>query len=171
MDLQKNFFFNCFNFFYILWFCQSVLLFVNGKFFCTNVNILVLELFGQRVPKCYPIYHTLLSVNRDTKIFLVFFLLVSFSAPSKMENRYVMGSYPTLPSNLGNRLLDCSHKLSEYEEPYQALKYAQYFSYNTVVMEMKDMMQVKSATPRKSSIIECRNHRGKKHSTEKSNRI
>lgn len=80
-----------------------------------------------------------------------------------MESRYLTGSYPNLPSDLGNRLLDCNHKLSEYEEPYQALKYAQYFSYDTVVMEMKDMMQVRSTTPRKGSIIECRDHRGKKY--------
>ncbi|KYM82259.1 Discoidin domain-containing receptor 2, partial [Atta colombica] len=50
---------------------------------------------------------------------------------------YAGGSLPTLP--LGNRLLDIV-KLDDYQEPYQALKYAPYYSYSTVVMEMKDMM-------------------------------
>lgn len=31
-------------------------------------------------------------------------------------------------------------RLDEYQEPYQALKYAPYYSYSAVVMEMKDMM-------------------------------
>lgn len=46
---------------------------------------------------------------------------------------------PTLPRDLGNRFLDIV-KLDDYQEPYQALKYAPYYSYSTVVMEMKDMM-------------------------------
>lgn len=54
-------------------------------------------------------------------------------------NRYAGNSLPTLPRDLGNRLLDIV-KLDEYQEPYQALKYAPYSSYSTVVMEMKDMM-------------------------------
>ncbi|KAG5320751.1 DDR2 protein, partial [Acromyrmex heyeri] len=53
------------------------------------------------------------------------------------DERYAGGSLPTLP--LGNRLLDIV-KLDDYQEPYQALKYAPYYSYSTVVMEMKDMM-------------------------------
>lgn len=53
--------------------------------------------------------------------------------------RYAGGSLPTLPRDLGNRLLDIV-KLDDYQEPYQALKYAPYYSYSTVVMEMKDMM-------------------------------
>lgn len=31
-------------------------------------------------------------------------------------------------------------KLDDYQEPYQALKYAPYYSYSTVVMEMRDML-------------------------------
>lgn len=37
-------------------------------------------------------------------------------------------------------------KLDEYQEPYQALKYAPYYSYSTVVMEMRDMLNKCSAT-------------------------
>lgn len=59
------------------------------------------------------------------------------SIPSSF--RYAGGSLPTLPRDLGNRLLDIV-KLDDYQEPYQALKYAPYYSYSTVVMEMKDMM-------------------------------
>ncbi|KAF7389006.1 discoidin domain-containing receptor 2-like [Vespula maculifrons] len=55
------------------------------------------------------------------------------------DERYAGGSLPTLPRDLGNRLLDIA-KLDDYQEPYQALKYAPYYSYSTVVMEMKDMM-------------------------------
>lgn len=55
------------------------------------------------------------------------------------QRRYAGGSLPTLPRDLGNRLLDIV-KLDDYQEPYQALKYAPYYSYSTVVMEMKDMM-------------------------------
>ncbi|XP_014485653.1 PREDICTED: discoidin domain-containing receptor 2-like [Dinoponera quadriceps] len=55
------------------------------------------------------------------------------------DERYAGGSLPTLPLDLGNRLLDIV-KLDDYQEPYQALKYAPYYSYSTVVMEMKDMM-------------------------------
>lgn len=54
-------------------------------------------------------------------------------------SRYAGGSLPTLPRDLGNRFLDIV-KLDDYQEPYQALKYAPYYSYSTVVMEMKDMM-------------------------------
>ena len=56
-----------------------------------------------------------------------------------LHRRYAGGSLPTLPRDLGNRLLDIV-KLDDYQEPYQALKYAPYYSYSTVVMEMKDMM-------------------------------
>jgi len=59
--------------------------------------------------------------------------------------RYAGGSLPTLPRDLGNRLLDIV-KLDDYQEPYQALKYAPYYSYSTVVMEMKDMMLNNKAT-------------------------
>ncbi|XP_076752550.1 discoidin domain-containing receptor 2 [Xylocopa sonorina] len=55
------------------------------------------------------------------------------------DERYAGGSLPTLPRDLGNRFLDIV-KLDDYQEPYQALKYAPYYSYSTVVMEMKDMM-------------------------------
>ncbi|XP_076649969.1 discoidin domain-containing receptor 2 [Halictus rubicundus] len=55
------------------------------------------------------------------------------------DERYAGGSLPTLPRDLGNRLLDIV-KLDDYQEPYQALKYAPYYSYSTVVMEMQDMM-------------------------------
>lgn len=30
-------------------------------------------------------------------------------------------------------------KMDDYREPYQALKYAPYYSYSSVVMEMRDM--------------------------------
>ncbi|KYM94354.1 Discoidin domain-containing receptor 2, partial [Cyphomyrmex costatus] len=56
---------------------------------------------------------------------------------ASQKSIYAGGSLPTLP--LGNRLLDIV-KLDDYQEPYQALKYAPYYSYSTVVMEMKDMM-------------------------------
>lgn len=59
--------------------------------------------------------------------------------PFPSVSRYAGGSLPTLPRDLGNRLLDIV-KLDDYQEPYQALKYAPYYSYSTVVMEMKDMM-------------------------------
>ncbi|OAD53524.1 Discoidin domain-containing receptor 2 [Eufriesea mexicana] len=55
------------------------------------------------------------------------------------DERYAGGSLPTLPRDLGNRFLDIV-KLDDYQEPYQALKYAPYYSYSTVVMEMQDMM-------------------------------
>ncbi|XP_051161708.1 discoidin domain-containing receptor tyrosine kinase B-like [Leptopilina boulardi] len=55
------------------------------------------------------------------------------------DEKYAGGSLPTLPRDLGNRLLDIV-KLDDYQEPYQALKYAPYYSYSTVVMEMKDMI-------------------------------
>ncbi|XP_046466672.1 discoidin domain-containing receptor 2 isoform X1 [Neodiprion pinetum] len=58
---------------------------------------------------------------------------------SYVGRRYAGGSLPTLPRDLGNRLLDIV-KLDDYQEPYRALKYAPYYSYSTVVMEMKDMM-------------------------------
>lgn len=32
-------------------------------------------------------------------------------------------------------------KLDDYQEPYQALKYAPYYSYSTVVMEMRDSQE------------------------------
>lgn len=53
--------------------------------------------------------------------------------------RYAGASLPTLPRDLGNRQLDIG-KLDDYQEPYQALKFAPYYSYSTVVMEMQDMM-------------------------------
>ncbi|KAF7391441.1 hypothetical protein HZH68_010984 [Vespula germanica] len=65
--------------------------------------------------------------------------LFSFLRGDKKQERYAGGSLPTLPRDLGNRLLDIA-KLDDYQEPYQALKYAPYYSYSTVVMEMKDMM-------------------------------
>jgi discoidin domain receptor family protein 2 len=37
-------------------------------------------------------------------------------------------------------------KLDDYQEPYQALKYAPYYSYSTVVMEMKGILNKCSAT-------------------------
>ncbi|KAK0084447.1 hypothetical protein PV325_001197 [Microctonus aethiopoides] len=56
------------------------------------------------------------------------------------EGRYAGPALPpTLPRELDNRLLDIV-KLDEYQEPYQALKYAPYYSYSTIIMEMKDMM-------------------------------
>jgi hypothetical protein len=64
---------------------------------------------------------------------------------SLLSPRYAGGSLPTLPRDLGNRLLDIV-KLDDYQEPYQALKYAPYYSYSTVVMEMKDMMLNNKAT-------------------------
>lgn len=40
------------------------------------------------------------------------------------------------PSHLANRLI----KVDDYQEPYQALRYAPYYSYSTVVMEMQDTL-------------------------------
>lgn len=37
-----------------------------------------------------------------------------------------------------DRLVDI--KMDDYQEPYQALRYAPYYSYSTVVMEMQDML-------------------------------
>jgi len=71
--------------------------------------------------------HDLMLINETT------------SAINRFSFRYAGGSLPTLPRDLGNRLLDIV-KLDDYQEPYQALKYAPYYSYSTVVMEMKDMM-------------------------------
>lgn len=65
--------------------------------------------------------------------------MITYSYTSFDSLRYAGGSLPTLPRDLGNRLLDIV-KLDDYQEPYQALKYAPYYSYSTVVMEMKDMM-------------------------------
>lgn len=45
----------------------------------------------------------------------------------------------TLP--VAERYLESS--TSEYQEPYQALRYAPYYSYSPVVMEMQDMMSAK----------------------------
>lgn len=45
------------------------------------------------------------------------------------------------PSHLVNRLI----KVDDYQEPYQALRYAPYYSYSSVVMEMRDNLN-KSAT-------------------------
>ncbi|KAL0280488.1 UNVERIFIED_CONTAM: hypothetical protein PYX00_001761 [Menopon gallinae] len=46
-----------------------------------------------------------------------------------------MSTLPPPPSD-HNMLL----KLDDYQEPYQALKYAPYYSYSTVVMEMRDIL-------------------------------
>lgn len=46
-----------------------------------------------------------------------------------------MSTLPPPPTD-HNMLL----KLDDYQEPYQALKYAPYYSYSTVVMEMRDML-------------------------------
>ncbi|KAL0101425.1 hypothetical protein PUN28_018925 [Cardiocondyla obscurior] len=68
------------------------------------------------------------------------------------DERYAGGSLPTLPRDLGNRLLDIV-KLDDYQEPYQALKYAPYYSYSTVVMEMKDMMLNNKGTNINHSVV------------------
>ncbi|TGZ54733.1 Uncharacterized protein DBV15_11768, partial [Temnothorax longispinosus] len=68
------------------------------------------------------------------------------------DERYAGGSLPTLPRDLGNRLLDIV-KLDDYQEPYQALKYAPYYSYSTVVMEMKDMMLNNKGTNINHSVL------------------
>lgn len=61
-----------------------------------------------------------------------------------------------MPRDLGNRLLDIV-KLDDYQEPYQALKYAPYYSYSTVVMEMKDMMLNNKGTNINHSGTPCSN--------------
>ena len=38
-------------------------------------------------------------------------------------------------------------KLDDYQEPYQALKYAPYYSYSTVVMELGDQLSKSTTTP------------------------
>ncbi|XKL63914.1 hypothetical protein PGB90_006278 [Kerria lacca] len=45
------------------------------------------------------------------------------------------------PSHLVNRLI----KIDDYQEPYQALRYAPYYSYSSVIMEMRDTLN-KSST-------------------------
>ncbi|KAE8743335.1 hypothetical protein FOCC_FOCC011074 [Frankliniella occidentalis] len=54
---------------------------------------------------------------------------------------------PPPPGGLGG---DMDHllegKLDDYQEPYQALKYAPYYSYSTVVMELGDQLTSKSAS-------------------------
>ncbi|XP_015126080.1 epithelial discoidin domain-containing receptor 1 isoform X2 [Diachasma alloeum] len=55
------------------------------------------------------------------------------------DERYPTGNVPTLAHELDNRHVDIV-KLDDYQEPYQALKYAPYYSYSTIIMEMKDMM-------------------------------
>lgn len=45
----------------------------------------------------------------------------------------------TLP--VTDRYID--NKMDDYQEPYQALRYAPYYSYSSVVMEMQDMMAAK----------------------------
>ncbi|KAK3922818.1 Discoidin domain-containing receptor 2 [Frankliniella fusca] len=54
---------------------------------------------------------------------------------------------PPPPNGLGG---DMDHllegKLDDYQEPYQALKYAPYYSYSTVVMELGDQLTSKSAS-------------------------
>lgn len=44
-------------------------------------------------------------------------------------------------------IIDCAVdvKSDEYQEPYQALKCAPYFSYNTVLLEMKDFVKDSNA--------------------------
>ncbi|XP_071444352.1 discoidin domain-containing receptor 2-like [Hetaerina americana] len=55
-------------------------------------------------------------------------------------------STPTLTrGTMGGVVVDLMDKLDDYQEPYQALKYAPYYSYSTVVMEMKDMLNKCSA--------------------------
>lgn len=51
----------------------------------------------------------------------------------------------TLPVNKLNNDPVLDVKSDEYQEPYQALKYAPYFSYSTVLLEMKDF--VKGSNP------------------------
>lgn len=51
----------------------------------------------------------------------------------------------TLPVNKLNNETGLDIKSDEYQEPYQALKYAPYFSYSTVLLEMKDF--VKGSNP------------------------
>lgn len=51
----------------------------------------------------------------------------------------------TLPVNKLNNDQGLEIKSDEYQEPYQALKYAPYFSYSTVLLEMKDF--VKGSNP------------------------
>lgn len=53
--------------------------------------------------------------------------------------RYPTGTVPPLAHEFDNRNVDIV-KLDDYQEPYQALKYAPYYSYSTIIMEMKDMM-------------------------------
>lgn len=45
------------------------------------------------------------------------------------------------PSHLMNRLI----KIDDYQEPYQALRYAPYYSYSSVVMEMRDTLNKSTA--------------------------
>lgn len=44
----------------------------------------------------------------------------------------------------GDTTLLMGVKIDDYQEPYQALKYAPYYSYSTVVMEMRDSLNKKT---------------------------
>lgn len=61
---------------------------------------------------------------------------------------HVHGAPPANGPSLGG---DMDHllegKLDDYQEPYQALKYAPYYSYSTVVMELGDQLSKSATTP------------------------
>ena len=61
------------------------------------------------------------------------------SAGSSCGTEKAYSSKGTLPLGPDTALL-MDMKCDEYQEPYQALKYAPYYSYSTVVMEMRDAL-------------------------------
>lgn len=67
-------------------------------------------------------------------------------AKTTLQKRTVVDNYNScgtsmLPEN--KMIIDCplDVKSDEYQEPYQALKCAPYFSYSTVLLEMKDFVK------------------------------
>ncbi|GLH05407.1 Tyrosine-protein kinase transmembrane receptor Ror [Gryllus bimaculatus] len=79
---------------------------------------------------------------------------------SSVEDGYGAGTLPLQPPPppppppppadlLLEHMLDV--KLDDYQEPYQALKYAPYYSYSAVVMEMRDALSKGSAVPSDTS--------------------
>lgn len=66
------------------------------------------------------------------------------SAGSSCGTEKAYSSKGTLPLGPDTALL-MDLKGDEYQEPYQALKYAPYYSYSTVVMEMRDSLDKQSA--------------------------
>lgn len=72
------------------------------------------------------------------------------SAGSSCCTEKAYSSKGTLPLGPDTALL-MDIKTDEYQEPYQALKYAPYYSYSTVVMEMRDTLDKQAPHPSDTS--------------------